>query len=154
MRRNKQQLTQEECRRILKSEVRGVLSMIGDQGYPYGVPINFWYDEVNNKIYFHGGREGHRIDAIKGCDKVSFCTYDKGTRSDSRLGLDYRSVIVFGRIKIVTDQELTIRVCRKLGEQFPFGSDYIENEIKNFAQYVMVLELLPEHMTGKLVNES
>ena len=73
LRRIKQQLTQEECISVLKNEVRGVLSVLGDNDYPYGLPINYWYSEEENKIYFHGSREGHKIDSIKNCDKVSFC---------------------------------------------------------------------------------
>ena len=154
MRRIKQQLSNEECVNILKNEVRGVLSVLGDNGYPYGIPINFYYSEDENKIYFHGAKEGHKIDSIKSCDKVSFCVYDKGVQSQAKKGLDVKSVIVFGRIKIVEDFDKTIDICRKLSEQFDFGSEYIEEEIKNFGRFVMCLELTPEHITGKIVNES
>ena len=154
MRRIKQQLSKEECVQILNKEVRGVLSVLGDSGYPYGVPINFYYSENENKIYFHGSREGHKIDSIKNCDKVSFCVFGKGAPSETKKGLDYKSVIVFGRIKILEDREKTIDICRQLSQQFDFGEDYIEEEIRKFAQFVMVLELTPEHITGKLVNES
>ena len=154
MRRIKQQLSDEECVNILKNEVRGVLSVLGDNGYPYGIPINFYYSEDENKIYFHGSKEGHKIDSIKKCDKVSFCTYDKGIQSKIKRGLDFKSVIVFGKIKIVSDFDKTIDICRKLSNQFDFGSEYIEEEIKKFAKFVMVLELIPEHITGKIINES
>ncbi len=154
LRRIKQQLTQEECISVLKNEVRGVLSVLGDNGYPYGVPINYWYSEDENKIYFHGCREGHKIDSIKKCDKVSFCVYDKGIQVEGKKGLDYKSVIVFGRIKIVDDFDKTIDICRKLSQQFDFGDDYIEEEIKKFAKFVLCLELTPEHICGKIVNES
>ena len=154
LRRIKQQLTQEECISVLKNEVRGVLSVFCDNGYPYGVPINYWYSEDENKIYFHGSREGHKIDSIKKCDKVSFCVYDKGIQVEGKKGLDYKSVIVFGRIKIVDDFDKTIDICRKLSQQFDFGDDYIEEEIKKFAKFVLCLELTPEHICGKIVNES
>lgn len=154
LRRIKQQLSQEDCISVLKNEVRGVLSVLGDDDYPYGVPINFYYSQDDNKIYFHGSREGHKIDAIKKHNKVSFCVYDKGSQVDGKRGLDYKSVIVFGRIKISDDREKTINVCRKLAEQFDFGKDYIEDEIKKFAKFVTVLELTPEHICGKTVNES
>lgn len=75
LRRIKQQLSQESCISVLENEVRGVLSVLGDNDYPYGVPINFYYSQVDNKIYFHGSRDGHKIDAIKKHDKVSFCVY-------------------------------------------------------------------------------
>lgn len=154
MRRIKQQLPNEECIEILKNEVRGVLSVLGDNGYPYGIPINFYYSEDENKIYFHGAKEGHKIESIKKCDKVSFCVYNKGVQSQVKKGLDVKSVIIFGRIKIVEDFDKTVDICRKLSEQFDFGANYIEEEIKKFAKFVMVLELTPEHITGKIINES
>ena len=154
LRRIKQQLTQEECISVLKNEVRGVLSVLGDNDYPYGLPINYWYCEDENRIYFHGSREGHKIDAIKKCDKVSFCVYDKGVQAEGKKGLDYKSVIIFGRIKPVEERRKTIDICRKLSEQFDFGQDYIEEEIQKFAKFVLCLELTPEHICGKKVNES
>ena len=65
MRRFKQELSKEECMEILKNEPRGVLSVLGDDGYPYGMPVTHWYNEKNGKIYFHGAKSGHKIDAIK-----------------------------------------------------------------------------------------
>lgn len=154
LRRIKQQLSQEDCISVLKNEVRGVLSVLGDNDYPYGVPVNFYYSHTDNKIFFHGSREGHKIDAIKKHDKVSFCVYDKGTQIEGKHGLDYKSVIVFGRIKILEDREKTINIVRKLAEQFDFDKKYIDDEINKFAKFVTVLELTPEHICGKRVNES
>ena len=154
LRRIKQQLTQDECIFVLKNEVRGVLSVLGDEDYPYGLPINYWYSEDENKIYFHGSREGHKIDAIVKHDKVSFCVYDKGVQVEGKRGLDYNSVIVFGRIKPVEDRVKTLDICRKLSRQFDFGENYIEEEIQKFAKFVLCLELTPEHICGKKVNES
>lgn len=76
MRRFKQELSKQECIEILQSEPRRVLSVLGEDGYPYGMPMNHWYSEKDGKIYFHGAKSGHKIDAIKNCDKVSFCVYD------------------------------------------------------------------------------
>lgn len=154
LRRIKQQLTNEECISVLKKEVRGVLSVLGDNDYPYGLPINYWYSEEDNKIYFHGAKEGHKIDAITKHDKVSFCVYDKGVQIEGKKGLDYKSVIVFGKIKIVQDKEKTVQICKELSSQFDFGEEYIQEEIKKFLKFVMCLELTPEHICGKKVNES
>ena len=82
MRRHNQQLSQAECVEILKTEPRGVLSLIGDGGYPYGVPLDHWYCEEDGKIYFHCGKQGHKIDAIRRCDKASFCLMDRGFRRE------------------------------------------------------------------------
>ncbi len=64
MRRAKQQLTKEECIRILKENKRCVLAVLGDSGYPYAIPLNYFYDETSGKIYFHGAKSGHKIDAL------------------------------------------------------------------------------------------
>ena len=154
LRRIKQQLTNEECISVLKNEVRGVLSVLGDNEYPYGLPINYWYCENEDKIYFHGAKDGHKIDAITKHDKVSLCVYDNGIQVEGKRGLDYKSVIIFGRIKPVEDFDKTVYICRKLSEQFDFGEDYIEEEIQKFAKFVLCLELTPEHICGKRVNES
>ena len=134
MRRFKQQISEAECIRILKEQPRGVLSLIGDDGYPYGIPLDHWYCEDDGKLYFHGAKEGHKIDAIASCDKVSYCVMDEGFRKEGEWALNINSVIVFGRISLVTDLEKA-----KLEHAFP---------------RVQCLELTPEHMTGKLVNES
>ena len=155
MRRIKQQLSKEECLSVLTQETRGVLCVIGDGGYPYGVPINFYYSAADKRIYFHGAKEGHKIDAIKNNDKVSFTVFEKGVPAEGKKGLNVRSVIVFGRIKIVEDREKTLDICRNIAGQFDFADkEFIENEIQKFAKAVACLDLVPEHMTGKLINES
>ena len=154
MRRSKQQFSQEECTEILKQEVRGVLSVLGEDGYPYGIPMDHWYDEKNGKIYFHGAKEGHKLDAIKACDKVSYCVYDKGYRKDGEWALNIRSVVVFGSIRPVEHMEKVEEICRNICLKFTDDQEYIEKELKNYTSRVLCLDLIPEHMTGKLVNES
>ena len=154
MRRFKQQISNEKCIEILKSQPRGVLSLVGDDGYPYGLPISYWYSDADGHIYFHGAKEGHKIDSIKKCDKVSFCVYDEGYRRDGEWALNINSVIVFGRIKLVEDRDKAIEISRNLCLKFTSDNDYIETEIANASDRVQCLELIPEHMTGKLVNES
>ena len=106
MRRFKQELTREECLAVLRSQPRGVLSLLGENGYPYGLPIDYWYNETDGKLYFHGAKEGHKIDAIRACDKASFCVHDEGQRVAGEWPLHFCSVIVFGRIAPVTDAAL------------------------------------------------
>jgi hypothetical protein len=154
MRRAKQALSFDECVEILKSEPRGVLSLLGDDGYPYGIPLTHWYCEKDGKIYFHGSKSGHKIDALKACDKVSFCVYDKGYRRDGEWSLNIRSVVVFGRVRFVTETEKISEICTELCRKFTDDADYIERELRGYAGAVLCLELTPEHITGKLVNES
>ena len=105
MTRKKQQLPEAECIEILKTQLRGVLSVLGDDDYPYGMPINHYYNEQDGKLYFHGGKNGHKIDAIRRHDKASFCVYDEGYRKEGDWALSIRSVIVFGRIELITEPE-------------------------------------------------
>ena len=125
MLRKKQQLTQEACIEILKKEPRGVLSVLGDDDYPYGMPMNHYYCEEDGKIYFHSGKNGHRVDAIKRCDKASFCVYDGGFRREGEWALNINSVIVFGRIELIEDQEKIYEIARLLSYKFTNDEEYI-----------------------------
>ncbi len=154
MRRFKQQISEEECIRILKEEPRGVLSMIGDEGYPYGIPLDHWYDEADGKLYFHCAKEGHKLDAIERCDKVSYCVYDKGFRKDGEWALNINSVVIFGRMKLVSDADKTREICTNLCRKFTDDEEYIQKELQNALPRAQCLELMIDHMTGKLVNES
>ncbi len=154
MRRIKQQISDEECIKVLKEQPRGVLSMIGDDGYPYGIPIDFWYCEDDGKIYFHGAKEGHKIDAVSKCDKVSFCVMDQGFRKDGEWALNITSVIIFGRISVVTDEKKRIEIGTNLCRKFSDDEEYMRHEVENALPRALCLGLTPEHMTGKLVNES
>ena len=154
MRRFKQQISEAECIRILKEQPRGVLSLIGDDGYPYGIPLDHWYCEDDGKLYFHGAKDGHKIDAIASCDKVSYCVMDEGFRKEGEWALNINSVIVFGRISLVTDPEKAKLICTNITRKFTDDEAYLAHELEHAFPRVQCLELTPEHMTGKLVNES
>ena len=154
MRRFKQQIPEEECIDVLKTELRGVLSVTGDDGYPYGMPLDHWYSEADGKLYFHCAREGHKLDAIMRNDKVSYCVMDKGFRKDGDWALNIRSVIIFGRMKVVEDEEKKREICTNICRRFTDDEEYLQKELKNAFPRVCCLELTPEHMNGKLVNES
>jgi hypothetical protein len=154
MRRFKQQISEEECIRILTSEKRGVLSMVGEDGYPYGIPLNHWYNPEDGKLYFHGAKTGHKIDAIKATDKVSYCVYDAGYRKEGEWALNVNSVVIFGHISLVNDENKTRMIGEKLCRKFTNDEEYIQHELQNALPRVQCLELTIDHMTGKLVNES
>ena len=154
MRRFKQQISADECAAVLKNETRGVLSLLGDDGYPYGIPMNHYYCEEDGKLYFHGAKEGHKIDSLKRCDKVCYTVYDKGYRREGEWSLNVKSVVVFGRISLVENEEKAIDICTKLCRKFTDDEDYLRRELENALPRVQCLELTPEHITGKLVNES
>lgn len=152
--RVKQQLETAECVEILKNQPRGVLSVLGDECYPYGMPMNHWYCEEDGKLYFHSGMKGHRSDAMKACDKASFCVYDEGYRRQGEWALNIRSVIVFGRLAVVEDEEKALKFIRRMSAKFTDDTAYVEREIGEAMDHTLVFTLTPEHITGKLVNEA
>lgn len=154
MRRFKQQISTEECIRVLKEQPRGVLSMLGDEGYPYGIPLDHWYSEEDGHLYFHCAKTGHKINAITNYDKVSYCVYDEGYRKEGEWALNINSVVIFGRMKIVEDEDKKRDICINICRKFTDDEEYLQRELKNAFPRVCCLELIPEHMTGKLVNES
>jgi hypothetical protein len=127
---------------------------VGEDGYPYGMPMSHWYNEKDGKIYFHGAKAGHKIDAIQNCDKVSFCVYDQGYRNDGEWALNIRSVVVFGRIRKVEDPEKMREICMNLGRKFTDDEACLEKELQTYISKVLCLELTPEHISGKKVKES
>ena len=153
MRRFKQQLTEQECVKILETQPRGVLAVLGDGDYPYAVPLDHLYRD--GKLYFHGAREGHKLDALRRCNKVSFCVMDEGYRRAGEWALNIKSVVVFGRVRILPWDEPGIEeLLRALGNKYNPDPADVEKEIRGHIHRVQMLELTIEHMTGKLVNES
>lgn len=153
IRKNKK-ISMEECVRILKTEKRGVLSVNGDNGYPYGMPMNHYYNEEDGKIYFHCGNVGHRLDALKRDGKVSFCVYDTGFCNPGEWALNIKSVIVFGTMRITDDLDRIVDITTKLSYKFTQDEEYIKEEIRNHAHRTLLLELTPEHICGKSVQEA
>lgn len=152
--RKNKQITTDECLYLLKNETRGVLSVIGDNDYPYGMPMNHWYNDEDGKIYFHCGKSGHRLDAINKHNKVSFCVYDKGFANDNEWALNVKSVIVFGKIEVIDDVDKIVDIITKLSHKFTQDDEYIKNEIDKYASKTLLLQLTPEHICGKTVKES
>lgn len=152
--RKKKQISMEECIEVLKNEKRGVLSVLGDDDYPYGMPMNHFFNEEDGKIYFHCGKSGHRTDALKRHNKVSFCVYDDGYKNEGEWAFNIKSVIVFGRINLVEDIEKVVDISEKLCRKFTQDEAFIKKEIENYAHQTLLLELVPEQICGKFVKES
>ena len=150
-----QRMPTEDCIQLLKNETRSVLSVLGDDDYPYGAPINHFYDEESGKIYFHVGTQfSHRNESIRKHNKVSLCVYDQGYKNDGEWFYNVKSVIVFGTVSIIEDKEtvkdISVKLCRKFG----VSQEYIDDEIRNHLHRTILLELTPEHISGKFVKEA
>lgn len=149
MRRIRQQLGEEECIEILERNTSGVLAVLGDGGYPYGVPLSYVY--YDNNLYFHCAKSGHKLDAICGCDKVSFCVIDQDLVVPKEYTSYFRSVIVFGRAKVMEcDSEIRSAIERLAMKYAP--EDTGENRdaaIEKEYHLMCMVKIEVEHMSGK-----
>lgn len=148
MRRKGNALTDVETVEILKKNTNGVLAVIGDNGYPYAVPLSYVY--ADNKIFFHCATEGHKLEAIESMEKVSFCVVDQDRIIPEDFNTLYRSVIAFGKAKIITDDKeknlaLDIILQKYSPEFLETGRKYIEQEWNNCK----AVEIEIQHLTGK-----
>ena len=151
MRRIGQQLSEDDCIDILTNEPRGVLALLGDNDYPYALPMSHVY--VDGKIYFHGANVGHKIDAIKKHSKVSYCVMDKGIKAEGSWWYTFKSVIAFGKITILTDEQDRIDKLTHLGNKFFPTQKETEDEISRLLDRTEVFEITIEHLSGKIVKE-
>ena len=153
MRRKNQILSQEESIAILQNGTTGTLAVLGDDDYPYAVPINYFYED--NKIYFHGAKAGHKIDAIKKHNKVSFCVVAQDDIITEKFTTYFKSVIAFGTARIIEDDAEKRNAIEKLTVKFtPDQTEQKRSEAieKEFPALGMV-EMTIEHMTGKQALE-
>ena len=151
MRRNGQLLAEEEIARILERNTAGVLAVSGDDDYPYTVPLSYVY--MNGKIYFHCALEGHKIDAIKRNDKVSFCVVDQDEIVGEKYTTYFRSVVAFGRVRILEGEEKRKPLVELCEKYYPGHLDVTEPKVAGALGRVCMIELSIEHMTGKQAVE-
>ena len=154
MRRKNQKLSNEKCKEILNTQWRGVLSLLGENDYPYGVPMNFYYDEKDNAIYFHCAKQGHKLDAINKHPKCSFTVFDKGFKKENDWSLNISSVIVFGKIEVVENIDTAFSKIKSLGEKYFPPHISVNDEMNTHFKNALCLKLTIDHICGKLVNES
>lgn len=148
MRRAKQQLSQEECLAIIDDATSGVLSVLGDDGYPYGVPLSF--ARTGMTLVFHSAATGHKVDAVSRHPQASFTIVAQDKVVPSEYNTHFRSVIAFGRVRIVEDRNEKMALLRTLGERYWPGHDVeLEAEIAPRFEHMFVLAFDMEHVTGK-----
>ena len=153
LQRKKQQLSADECAEVLRNALRGVLAVNGKDGYPYALPINFYYDEEAQKIYFHSGKIGYKLDCIKNSPKACFTAQNEGARNEGEWWLTIKSVVAFGQISVIEDADTIERVSRLLSFKFTKDEEYIDREIQKYGAATILLCFTIEHITGKVVRE-
>ena len=152
MRRFKQELSKQECFEILQKEKRAVLAVYGEEGYPYALPINFYFDAESEKIYFHSAKEGHKADAIKANPKVCLTVYEQGTQKED-WSYYVRSVILFGKASLVEEEATRYVKAKAFGvKYYPSEEEVVEELSKDFARMALY-EVSIDHISGKLVQE-
>ena len=145
-------LSEERSIEILTSAKRGILSVIGDFGYPYGAPMNHYYDKESGKLYFHCGHGGHREDSLKKCNKASFTAYIE-TKPENGWAYDVESVIVFGDVEIIDDSALSEKIVRALCKKFTDDTAFVDGEVEKYLSETLLLVMTPLHITGKKIKE-
>ena len=148
MRRKRQLLSEEDSIDILTKATAGTLALLGDNDYPYAVPISYVY--LERKLYFHSALAGHKVDAIHKCDKASFCVIDKDEVHPEKYTTFFRSVIAFGRIHIIEDEQEKKETARMLGNRYnPNNDESLQKEIESGISRMLMIRLDIEHLTGK-----
>lgn len=153
MRRNKQTVSKESCIKILQETKRGILAVNGDDGYPYALPIDYFYDEKTNTIYFHCAKVGHKIDALKNNPKACFTVMDEGFQKTGDWALNITSVIAFGEVAFINDPQSVYAILFQLASKYYPTKEEAYKEAEKYQNIAQILALHISQMTGKLVNE-
>ena len=152
-RRKNRIISTEAAKQLLANEKRGVLAVNGDDGYPFAIPVNYFYDQDNEKIYFHGAKVGHKVDALKKCDKVCFTVYGNEHYEEGDWAPYVQSTIVFGRCHLIDDTVITENRVRELAKKYYPSKDEIDIEIQKSLRAVQLYEITIEHLSGKQIQE-
>lgn len=149
MRRKRQLLGEDEALDMIRRGSHGVLAVVDETGYPYAVPISpVVYD---GRVYFHCAKSGHKLDAIRACDRVSLCVVDRDDVQPATFSTHYRSAILFGRARIVEDAAEILGAMRALAAKYSpnEGEAAFQHEMSTEAPALCVVAIEIEHLSGK-----
>ena len=147
IRKKKNEISTDEALALLQDSRRGVLAVNGDDGYPYAIPVNYYFDKENRKIYFHGARVGHKVDALRACDKICFTVYGHETIKEEAC------VVVFGRCHLVEAGEKAMAMLKQFAMKYYPNEQMVDEEIAIAGKAVQIFEIEIEHLSGKEVQE-
>ena len=153
IRKKKNEISTDAAKALLRSSRRGVLAVNGDDGYPYAIPINYLYDEENEKIIFHGAKAGHKVDALMKNDKICFTVFGNEMVKEEAWAPFLQSVVVFGRCHLVESQEDAIALVKKFAAKYYPNMDMVNEEAASSGRAVQMFEIQIEHLSGKEVQE-
>lgn len=148
MRRKRQELDREEALAILDKATAGVLALIDEGNEPYAVPISF--ARAGDVLYFHGAREGRKIDAMRHCGRASFCAIDQDEVVPQKFTTRFRSAVAFGAIRVVEDDDEARRGLWALAQKYnPGDIEGATTEIEGAFARTCVFALDMEDLTAK-----
>lgn len=153
IRKKKNQISIEASKKLLHSAKRGVLAVNGDNNYPYAIPVNYLYDEENQRIYFHGSCVGHKVDAIKICDKICFTVLGNEVIKKEKWAPFLQSVVIFGRCHLITNQSMKIKLLKRFAMKFYPDENMVDDEISLTGNFVQMYEIEIEYLSGKEIQE-
>lgn len=153
IRRTKRVISDEAAKQLLLNEKRGVFAVNGDNGYPFAVPVDYYYDMDNGKIYFHGAKEGHKVDALRRDDKVCFTVYGNEHYKADDWAPYVQSVVVFGRCHLVEDLDFTREKVKTLALKYYPTEEEVYEELNKYISTVQLYEITIEHICGKQIHE-
>ena len=153
MRRANRAIPDAAAKQLLGQSRRGVLAVNGDDGYPFAIPVNYFYDEAQGKIYFHGAKAGQKVDALHKSDKVCFTVYGNERFEPGEWAPYMQSVVVFGRCHLIEDAAVTQARVRELAMKYYPSEAEVDEEIAKALKGVQLYEITIEHLTGKQVQE-
>ncbi len=153
IRRKDNEISIDTAKQLLRSERRGVLAVNGDDGYPYAIPLNYYYDEENGKIYFHGAGSGHKADAIRACDKVCFTVYGNESIKKEAWAPFVQSAVVFGRCRMLEYSAASMSCLKMIAMKYFPDESLVDDEIATGGRNAQMYEITIEHISGKEVQE-
>ena len=153
IRKKKNALDRTAAEALLRDSRRGVLAVNGDGGYPYAIPVNYLYDAENQKIYFHGARAEHKVDALRRSDKVCFTVYGHETIRTEAWAPFMQSAVAFGRCRLIEDGEKSAALLKRLAMKYYPDERLADEEITRAGRAAQLFEIEIEHLSGKEVQE-
>ena len=153
VRKKANEITVSSAKALIKKSRRGILAVNGDNGYPYAIPINYLFEEESQKIFFHGSKVGHKVDAIKKSDKVCFTVYGNEQIKEETWAPYLQSALVFGRCKLIEDEDRAMKVLKDFAMKYYPSARMVEEEMKKAAKATQMFEITIEHISGKEVQE-
>jgi nitroimidazol reductase NimA-like FMN-containing flavoprotein (pyridoxamine 5'-phosphate oxidase superfamily) len=148
IRRKDRALDEQEAYAILREAGDGVLATMGEDGYPYAVPLN--HVLVDGALYLHSAISGHKLENLAFCDKVSYCAVAEREVAPAEVSTNYRSAVVFGRAVRLEDREERRKGLMALLQRFcPDHMDAGLRELENDFEHTAVLRIDIHRITGK-----